>query len=70
MARLARPDNNELLGWFPSRSLGTSVNIAKMRIADEEPSYLRRRRAFAETRSLQKVTASLVGELEAEFVGG
>jgi hypothetical protein len=50
--------------------LGTSVNIAKMRIADEEPSYLRRRRAFAETRSLQKVTASLVGELEAEFVGG
>lgn len=37
---------------------------------DEEPSYLRQRRVFAETGSLPKVTASLVGELEAELIGG
>jgi carboxylate-amine ligase len=37
---------------------------------DERPSYLRQRTVFAETGSLQKVAASLVGELEAELIGG
>jgi carboxylate-amine ligase len=36
---------------------------------DEGPSYLRQRKVFAETRSLEKVTASLVQELEQELNG-